>query len=115
MKVSKRKCKVLHLGRNNPMHQYRLGAIQLECSFVEKDTGVFVDKRLNRKQECALEARKDKSLLGCFKQNPANKLRKETFAFHLALMRQIRNFGSSSGLSRTSETWIYWCKSSEEH
>lgn len=95
MKVSKRKCKVLHLGSNNPMHQYRLGATQLECSFVEKDTGVFVDKRLNRKQECALEARKDKSLLGCFKQSPANILRKETFAFYLALMRQIWNFGSS--------------------
>jgi len=39
------KCKVLHLGRNNPRHQYILGAIQLGGSFVEKDLGVLVDTR----------------------------------------------------------------------
>lgn len=29
------------LGRNNPMHQYRLGADQLESSCVEKDLGYW--------------------------------------------------------------------------
>ncbi|KAK4806805.1 LOW QUALITY PROTEIN: hypothetical protein QYF61_005601, partial [Mycteria americana] len=39
MKFNKGKGKVLPLGRNNPRHQYMLGATQLECSSAEKDLG----------------------------------------------------------------------------
>jgi len=39
MKSVKGKCKVLHLKRNNPMHQYMLGLIKQESSFAEKDLG----------------------------------------------------------------------------
>ncbi|KAK4829963.1 hypothetical protein QYF61_008094 [Mycteria americana] len=46
MKFSKGKCKVLHLGRNNPGHWDKLGAGQLENSSAEKDLGVLVDSKL---------------------------------------------------------------------
>jgi len=37
MKFNKGECTVLHLGRNNLMHQYRLGVDLLQSSSVERD------------------------------------------------------------------------------
>ena len=51
MKFHKEKCKVLHLGRNNSMHQYMLRANQLEKIFAEEDLGVLVDTKLNMSQQ----------------------------------------------------------------
>ena len=41
MKFNKGKCQVLHLRRNNPMHQYRQGAELLKSSSAEKGLGVL--------------------------------------------------------------------------
>jgi len=36
LKFKEEKCKVLHLKRNNPRHQYMLGPDQMQTSFAEK-------------------------------------------------------------------------------
>ena len=67
MKFTKGKCRVLHLGRNNPMHQYRLGADLLESSSVERVLDMLVDDKLTMSQQCGLAAKKANGLLGWYK------------------------------------------------
>ena len=53
LKFNKEKCKILHLGRNNPQNKYLIGKgdqrIPLEVTELEKDLGVHVDPNLNFK------------------------------------------------------------------
>jgi len=78
---------VLHLGRNNLMHQYRLGVHLLESSSAERELGVLVDDRLTMTQQCALAAKKANGILGCIKKIVASRSREVLLPLYTALMR----------------------------
>ncbi|PKU40087.1 hypothetical protein llap_9606 [Limosa lapponica baueri] len=87
MRFNKCKRTVLHLGRNNPIHQYRLGVDLLECGSAERDLVVLVDNKLTMRQQYALVAKKANALMGCIKKSVAIRSREVILSLCSALAR----------------------------
>ncbi|GAB0198856.1 hypothetical protein GRJ2_002351000 [Grus japonensis] len=92
MKFNKAQCKVLHMGRRNPKHSYRLGKEWVESSPEEKDLGVLIDEKLNKSRQRALAAQKANHVLGCIKRSVTSSSREGILPLYSALVRPHQEY-----------------------
>ena len=64
MKFNVGKCKIMHLGKNNPNHQYTMNNIPMISSTDEKDVGVLLTDNLKPSKHCAQVAQNANQVLG---------------------------------------------------
>jgi len=92
MKFNKGKCRVLHLGRNNPMNQYRLGEDLLESSSAERDPRLLEEDKLSMSQECARIAKKANGILRCIKKSVDSRSKEVLLPLFSTLVRPLLEY-----------------------
>ena len=103
MRFNENRCRLLHLGRNNHMHWYRLEAELREETSMEKDLHILMDNKLVISQHCASVDRKANGILGCIKKNVASTSREVILSLYSALARPHLDSVSSFGLPSSKE------------
>jgi len=58
------KCKVMHIGNNNPNHRYTMAGQALESTAAERDVGVQITPKMNWSEQCAKAAATGSRVLG---------------------------------------------------
>jgi hypothetical protein len=58
------KCKILHIGRNNPGYSYYMNGVEVSTTEMERDVGVVVNRNLKPMDQCEAAAQKKFPLQG---------------------------------------------------
>jgi len=107
MKVSKAKCKVLHMGQGNPKHKYRLGREWIETRPEEKDLRMLVDEKPNVDPTmCTCSTESHNCILGCIKRSVSSRSREVILPLYSTLVRP--HLESCVQLFSTGKTWSCW-------
>ena len=64
MEFNNKKCKIMHIGKNNPKFEYKMDNDTLDSTSIEKDIGVHITSDLKPTKHCEIAANKARAVLG---------------------------------------------------
>ena len=99
IRFNSEKCKILHLGKNNPKHKYVIKEgdklSTLEETTCEKDLGVNIDPDLNFNNHIKLTIKKARRISGMILRNITYKSKSILIPLYKALIRPILEYGNA--------------------
>ena len=87
MQFNASKCKVLHFGKKNQKHQYKLGDFVLETADSEKDLGVHVQNNLKCEKHIDEAVKRGNRILGQIYRTMEFKSKENILPLYLSLVR----------------------------
>ena len=63
------RCKIMHVGKNNPRYEYTMRGVKLRVTEEERDIGVVITKNLKPSEQCSKAAGRATSVLNQLKRN----------------------------------------------
>jgi ribonuclease P/MRP protein subunit RPP40 len=81
------KCKVLHIGRNNPRYEYEMNGVKLEAVEEERDLGVSVSSSLKSASHCSTASKKANRALGLIQRAFRCRNKQFVLPLYIALVR----------------------------
>jgi len=81
------KCKVMHLGYNNPKVNYVMDTTQLQVVSEERDLGIIVSDDLKWEKQCTAAVKQANKILGMIKRNFVDRSKETILALYKSLVR----------------------------
>jgi len=98
LKFNSDKCKVLHLGKDNPLHEYFIGngseRCKIDTSDVERDLGVMVDGGLSFETHINVTVKKASKISGLLVRSISNKSKEIMVPLFKTLVRPILEYAN---------------------
>uniref|UniRef100_K7EYK2 Reverse transcriptase domain-containing protein n=2 Tax=Pelodiscus sinensis TaxID=13735 RepID=K7EYK2_PELSI len=87
MKYNVDKCKVMHIGKNNPNYTYSMMGANLATTNQERDLGVIVDSSLKTSTQSAAAVKKANRMLGIIRKGIENKTQNILLPLYKTMVR----------------------------
>ena len=86
MPLNASKCKVMHVGRDNPSVDYEINREKLQVVELEVDLGVVISKDLKREGQCSKSVKKANQILGLIARTFISRDKKMMLALYKSLV-----------------------------